>query len=71
MGEQNPKSNLSRLEVAIVAVLAGVLALWSYWDERALNGAFVYDDQGTVKANPVIIQPEKFTYYDIWTHDYW
>ena len=42
-------------ELVVVAASAFFLSLLCYWDEKAVNGAFVYDDAGTVKRNPCML----------------
>ncbi|KAL7574938.1 hypothetical protein ACA910_010762 [Epithemia clementina (nom. ined.)] len=46
--------------------LASILV---YWDEKALHGEFVYDDDGSIRANPVVNGKAPWT--DAFRRDFW
>ena len=47
----------------------GLIAIIAYWDNRALNGKWVYDDAGSVVKN--IVVNGMVPWHEAFTRDYW
>ncbi|CAB9504243.1 and TPR repeat-containing protein 2 [Seminavis robusta] len=46
-----------------------IIAILAYWDERALNGVFIYDDVASITNNDVVML--KVPWYEAFTRDFW
>ena len=44
-------------------------SILAYWNDTALHGQFCYDDDGSIRQNPIVNGLQPWT--NVWTHDFW